>query len=64
MTQQICREFERPDEDEDDGDQPRFERVMNLMQAMQMLGAPPQDISGAAEMMPGQLPGPDQCKMS
>ncbi len=65
MTQQICAEFERQGQ-EDDAEEKRdqFERVMNLMQAMQMLGTPPEELGGGGGGGVGDLPGPDQCRTS
>ncbi len=70
LCQQIVREFDR-ELDDDDGEedkQRQFEKVMNLMQAMQMLGNPPKEICGEAPpggVLPGMGGGgPDQCKQS
>ncbi len=68
MTRQICHEFERPISDDDGEEKKRqFDKVMNLMQAMQMLGNPPKEICGEAPNVAGMMGGgggPDQCKMS
>lgn len=64
LTHQICWEFDRPlsgGEDMEEEKAEQFEKVMNLMQAMQMLGNPPKEICG--EVPPG-MPGPDQCRTS
>ena len=63
IAKKICHEFESSEAEDDEEKSAHFERIMDLMHSMQLLGNPPKELVGEAgtDFMPGL---PDQCKVS
>ena len=73
LTKQICHEFDRDLDKAPEAEKKQsFERIMELMQSMQMLGNPPSDLVGESNKGPLDfdaqgnpfMKDPEQCKMS
>ena len=60
LTLKICGVFEQETGGDQAEERRRFDQVMRLMQEMQSLGHPPQELVGDSQASPMSLPGSDQ----